>query len=329
MRTFLFFLILLGATSIRAQITGNILDLDTKEPLMGASVYYEGTSIGVVTNENGYFELEATKGLESPIVVSHVGYTSKQFSQAQLQQQKTIYLKEAAVKLNEVTVRPDDWSRKKKWKYFKREFLGQTKTAKYCKIVNPDDIILVFDKETNRLNAYATKPIRVQNDYLGYEIVYELHEFYILMRLYQLNPVHQVFHAGRSFFKDLNTKNTKKYIKRRRKVYKGSLLHFMRALKANALTKEGFHVYHKQFRRDPANYIKTRSISNLTRVDFKERVLDVLYKKERSAIQFDKNKVRNFFIDTFGNHVPIDAFMVSGVFGNGRIADMLPINFGL
>ncbi|MCV6631506.1 MAG: carboxypeptidase-like regulatory domain-containing protein [Flavobacteriaceae bacterium] len=311
-----------------AQIEGYIEDEMTKKPLMGASIYYEGTSIGVVSNQNGYFLLETPTGLESPIIVSYVGYISKQFTKAQLLQTKKISLQESTVKLKGITLLPDDWSREKKWRYFKKEFLGTSPAASSCKITNPEDVILVFDKETSTLNAYANKPILVQNNYLGYQIRYELHKFYIHMRLKQLNPVHKVHLSGRSFFTDIGKNKPKKFAKRRKKMYRGSLLHFLRSTKAAELTKNGYHLYHNKFRRDPKEYIKVKQLGDISRVDVREHKLTILYKKRRSGLIFPKAN-KHFFIDAFGNQFPIEAFLVSGDFGKQRIANILPLDYGI
>ncbi len=55
-------------------ITGTILDTDTSEPLIGASVYLKGTNTGTVTDMNGTFSLTTDKTGNSTVVASYVGY---------------------------------------------------------------------------------------------------------------------------------------------------------------------------------------------------------------------------------------------------------------
>ena len=42
-------------------IKGYVLDKLTKEPLESVSVYFNNTTLGVITNENGYFTIEKSK----------------------------------------------------------------------------------------------------------------------------------------------------------------------------------------------------------------------------------------------------------------------------
>tara|TARA_R100001143_G_scaffold63581_1_gene72399 strand:+ start:2729 stop:4672 length:1944 start_codon:yes stop_codon:yes gene_type:complete len=55
-------------------INGRILDVDTKQPLVGANVIIDGSSIGSVTDVNGYFSLSGNQANQSSIVISHIGY---------------------------------------------------------------------------------------------------------------------------------------------------------------------------------------------------------------------------------------------------------------
>ena len=54
-------------------ISGKITDIDNGETLFGASVFLEGTSIGVVTNEYGFYSITAPKG-EYRLLITYMGY---------------------------------------------------------------------------------------------------------------------------------------------------------------------------------------------------------------------------------------------------------------
>ncbi len=56
-----------------ATISGYILDHDTREPLIGASVSVEGTPIGTTTNEIGYYSITLNKGRYT-LVYGYLGY---------------------------------------------------------------------------------------------------------------------------------------------------------------------------------------------------------------------------------------------------------------
>ena len=73
----IFLLIILITTSIVAQerhtISGIVTDARNGETLFGASVYLKTTSIGVLTNEYGFYSISAPKGTYT-LVISYLGY---------------------------------------------------------------------------------------------------------------------------------------------------------------------------------------------------------------------------------------------------------------
>ncbi|HUP00556.1 MAG TPA: TonB-dependent receptor, partial [Gemmatimonadota bacterium] len=71
-------LVLLGSGTVFAQITGKVIgtvtDRDTGEPLVGAQVVVEGTNLGNVTNEDGYYFINnVTVGIQQ-ITAQYLGY---------------------------------------------------------------------------------------------------------------------------------------------------------------------------------------------------------------------------------------------------------------
>lgn len=76
MKTILYICCFLIYSSLYSQsISGTVYDSVTKEPLLGASVYFEGTTIGGITDEQGKFTLYTEKSSTSQLVVSYLGYT--------------------------------------------------------------------------------------------------------------------------------------------------------------------------------------------------------------------------------------------------------------
>lgn len=72
---FLFTLPLLFTTEIQAQtISGTVLDAQSKEPLAGAAVRQMGTSRGVVTQDDGSFELSLSENGERALLITYLGY---------------------------------------------------------------------------------------------------------------------------------------------------------------------------------------------------------------------------------------------------------------
>ncbi len=61
----------------QVQISGKVLEAQTKEPLIGATVLQNGTNNGVSTNTDGSFEIELLEGEERSLRISFTGFKSK------------------------------------------------------------------------------------------------------------------------------------------------------------------------------------------------------------------------------------------------------------
>lgn len=73
---FLFFMLLVNgiAWAQNGEVTGVIVDSETQQPLIGATVIIKGTSIGGVTDLDGSFSLKKVPEGEQSLEVSYVGY---------------------------------------------------------------------------------------------------------------------------------------------------------------------------------------------------------------------------------------------------------------
>ena len=60
-----------------AEISGKVSDAETNDPLIGATVMLEGTSLGVPTNLNGEYTIEAIPSGTYTLRVMYVGYTTR------------------------------------------------------------------------------------------------------------------------------------------------------------------------------------------------------------------------------------------------------------
>lgn len=99
------FLLVFAAVSLRAQttqVTGLVQD-NTGEPLMGASVIEKGTSTGTATNLDGEFVLFVKNPATAVLVVSYVGYETQEVA-LKGQTKVTVTLSESSEVLDEVVV---------------------------------------------------------------------------------------------------------------------------------------------------------------------------------------------------------------------------------
>jgi hypothetical protein len=218
-------------------ITGKITD-QKGNPISGASIYLSQTSKGVTSSAAGEFQLENLPDGKYNLVISAIGYETKiiHLSSESYPGNLKIILDLRAVELAEVVVQANDndgWRRY--GKYFIENFIGTTRNAKYCKIINRDVIRFRFSDKNNRLIAKADEPIIIENKILGYKIKFQLIEFTADFN------TDIVAYYGYPLFTDLEGTN-EKILNNRRQAYYGSLMHFVRAVYENKLAEEKFIV---------------------------------------------------------------------------------------
>ena len=91
--TFLFTIPLLFFQSAEAQtITGHVLDAQSKEPLVGAAVRQQGTSRGVITQDDGSFEIRLSENGEEALLITYLGYTDQEVDVSNKRQDLEIFL---------------------------------------------------------------------------------------------------------------------------------------------------------------------------------------------------------------------------------------------
>ena len=90
------------APIINARIKGKVLDNQTNEILIGASISIKGTTNGAVTDENGEFVLITGQKLPLTLIVSYIGYKNAEIviSDSNVE----IKLEESENELQEITV---------------------------------------------------------------------------------------------------------------------------------------------------------------------------------------------------------------------------------
>lgn len=325
-RLFLILIFLISPVTAICQITGTVHSAKDSVALEGVSVYFDGTTIGTVTNSRGEFTLDRTAET-APLVISFLGYEDLILSPLQ-KEEKTgvLFLQEKAEELAEVFIEPDTWSRERKLRTFIREFFGNTPAALKCKIKNPEVLELHYSESRKELTAYTREPLKIINRHLGYKINYSLDSFRAGFSTGStgLSLVTSVSYAGTSFFENLRDKPSKKHVRNRKNSYLGSSLHFMRSLSLKELEENGFHTYYKGFRTPPYEHFKIEKEGGLVRVELIPEKLSILY----SGIeQSEFLPLSPLYIDNWGNHSPPLSLVFGGEMAGQRIAHLLPLDY--
>ncbi|NML65490.1 carboxypeptidase-like regulatory domain-containing protein [Hymenobacter sp. RP-2-7] len=222
-----------------ASTSGLVRDARTQRPLAYASVFLANTTYGTTTDSTGHFVLDGVPAGQYEFTVSHVGYELyKQVLDLPAAAPLTLALRPVAVSLEEVTVRPTK-NRPADFQRFVRQFLGNSTLAQQCRIENPQQVVVSYDKAANELTALAPRNLQVINQALGYRIIY--HDFSFKID-YRANRV--VFVAAPLFeaLPSASPKQQRHWEENRRRAYAGSLPHFLRSVRENRLVQEGFLV---------------------------------------------------------------------------------------
>lgn len=92
------------------QYKGSVVDDESKNPLIFATLSVNGTNIVTISNSEGEFLLKVPRNISNAkVTVSYIGYKSREFNLSSLKPEKNrIELKILNVKLNEVIIYPKD-----------------------------------------------------------------------------------------------------------------------------------------------------------------------------------------------------------------------------
>lgn len=274
-------------------ISGWARDAEDGENIPGVNVYLNGTSIGTVTNNNGYFRFQNVPFGTYEVVFSHVSYDKSLYPVIVNDEGGAAVNGTLKLKTNELTgveisstrlVKPADWPRT--YEVFRSEFFGNSTNANKCEILNPEEIEFYVDDTKQVLFAEALAPLRIRNEALGYMIIYELDHFE--------NYEDGLVYYGKVRFEQLpvlNLKDKKTWKKNRKRSYYGSVRHFLRSLVDGTYYKEGFDIYvsdkivsvhHPDLARAVIERILTQGASLNWNLSFEE-YLYVEYSKEKES----------------------------------------------
>ena len=244
MKKLLFLFVFIAATiAAMAQhtISGVVVDAETGQPLQGASVFAQNTTIGAITNSEGIFKLSLGRG-GYELNITYTGYQNAQRNivagstdtlHIQLQKQDNS-MSEVVITASNLVA--DGWE--KHGLFFLQHFIGATPFADSTTLLNPEVLKFYFYKRTNKLKVLATEPLQIQNRALGYIL------YYTLDRFVHYNATNINSYRGLCLFQPMegSAEEAAQWTENRQKAYYGSRLHFLRAYYDSTLKEEGFYV---------------------------------------------------------------------------------------
>jgi hypothetical protein len=119
---------------------------------------------------------------------------------------------------------------------FKDFFIGTTPNAEQCKLVNPNVLIIDYDKDEGKLTVKTNQFLIIENKALGYRIKYLVNNFEYDSR------TRIIYYEGFPYYEDIKGSGRKKKIweQKRLTAYLGSPQHFFRSIYKNRATEEGY-----------------------------------------------------------------------------------------
>lgn len=342
---FVFICLLSFAYSINAQqISGCIKDVNTGEEIPNVSVYFSGTSMGVVSGTDGCFTIAYRPELNAPLVLSVLGYDKVSFENPLGTNLSEILLHPKIDDLEAVYLNPDPWTRKEKEQWFKKMFLGDIPESAQCSILNLKDVRLRFNPATGFLTAVSDVPIVVENRHLEYTIIYDLQEFEVAFEPIKIEGDLKIsdksstetkykqvssYLGGYSFFKELDNKkiNERRRAKRREAMYESSVLRFMRSLINQNAEKSGYLLYYDGKVANIKDHIRVRKSGYDFIIEFRhDNYLLIDKRRLQSELLLLEQRV---MVDAYGNNLSPRAILYGGYFGVQQIAGLLPLEYGL
>lgn len=337
-------------------ISGKIIDEATKQPLQGASVFAENTTIGTATNDQGFFTLRLPGGGYS-IAVTFTGYrteTKRVTAGDAGNNEMVIDLKQKEKAMEEFVVKSTAEVADGLAKYggfFLENFIGKTSNSNDCYIKNKEVLKFFYYRRTKRLKILATAPLEIVNDALGYTIKYQLdsfvHEYNTEVSLYTGNPLFQEMQSN-------DLAQVEKWNAARKVAYNGSILHFMRSMYRKKLKEEGFEIQFIVKNNDKETAIPLKNFYGAVNynMDDSSKMVDifpiqkemaVIYKNETpsdlyiatspdasskfqlSVLSFIPDESLN--IEENGFYFEQNDITITGYWAWEKVGDMLPYNF--
>ncbi len=260
----LWLMLLLFPLQVTSQIkiTGTVTETESNNPVIYATIYVNGTTIGTITNPAGEFSLENVVP-PCEIVISHVSYTA-QIIEIKQNADTVLHIKlnPGDVELGVVEVK-DKNLREANLIHFKERFLGTDYWGKNAfiendsvlvfrreKVLNNNDVVLeseILAPDSNSiLFTVNTKgPLLVNLPLLGYKLHINLIHY---KELQTGNDDEYRFHTlGYFYFQsedESSKRKTNRYRKKQIEAWYNSDRHFCHSLFNERLKENGYILYY-------------------------------------------------------------------------------------
>lgn len=239
--TLLFLSLLPLMAHSQSKVKGAVIDYNTQKGIGDCNVYISGTSKGSFTNAKGFFEIDDVPDGIYELVFSHVNYKAHveiiEVKGKDVSIKTSLIVNPTSLSSVVVTNEKDRAARRRALKKFKDFFFGKQYLEANIQIKN-EDIIDLSKEEDGIIKSKNPYVLRVENNYLGYDLEYYVKEF-LLSSGNNMVLGFPKFNAkdSQNPTQDLN------WMENRQRAYNGSLRHFFAALLSGKLEESGFEAF--------------------------------------------------------------------------------------
>ena len=318
-------------------LKGRVVEKESGNPISYCTVALVGTSMGSITDKDGYFEIKNLPNETLNIVVSHIAYENRilVYDPKGLPESLIIKLDPAVVELDQVEISTKGKGRvarkrRREIGDFYNMVLGTGYDDKDIELTNAE--IIDLKDLTSKSTIYsANYDLNFVNQHLGYQIDYYNFAFYMADR-------------AKSFFgypvftemKPENEEQQKQWVTNREKAYNGSLTHFLRSLIENKVAEENFLASLTNYNPSSFDSKKMSRKTEVIRIDstgYSEGNVHMIYHKEKEFYELSFDGVIEVFYVGPGTEeletTPLSYIKVIGtraiVYPNGVLKDPLSI----
>ncbi len=227
------------------ELRGFLTDSLSGEPLIGAHVFLNNTTIGTATDVNGEFILKGIPNGKQLIVFSYIGYKNQARAiefPVEEENYLAIRLKPDPVQFQDIEVVGSNKAWRRNLRKFEQHFLGYTPNSREMELVNPE--VLNFESYNGMLRTTSNAPLEILNKALGYKITYYLEE-----SISDFDVFTAGFYARFEEMTPSSDNELKKWENRRTETYEGSFVHFVNSVSEGLVNENNFTVFGTRFSR--------------------------------------------------------------------------------
>ncbi len=324
------------------EITGTVSDSLSGEVLPFVNVYFQGSTIGTQTDENGNFRLSNIKPGKYKLVASMVSFKAniRVLTLEKDIKGLNIKLEEDQTALKELKVvgkRDKEWE--SNFKDFSVEFLGSYFKKKDVFIKNKE--VVNFEKNSESYKATAYEPLVIENLKLGYRVHFILENFEKTESRITINGIPR--------FENLTPLDENQKLlweKNRIQAYRGSLKHLVKAILYRQLKVQNFQCQYletdidnmvfreiaaygnnQQLKFVDSNLVYRTNLENVFQVNFKHRLLVKYWNGNKWLEQSVLKQQMPIEVDEIGNVFDPMSIEISGKMAERRMGNLLPFDF--